>query len=305
LGLTPTIVTQHVVFDIDVQDRLVLMDEIFLLPEWHVRAIAGLSSRSIGFGDYCQTADLGFGQTAQSVFSCVPGEFYAELPTSFTVPQDVMALAHRLQLIPDHYRSLSSVHDSMFALRSIANFSCPVVTGSRECKVGFTNSLAYTIVTIQGARVESLVAHMCGRDLTVLDPAGTFATGMNRKKLLWTMLSRHSQRLYLDLAPAFSSSFGDWNLPFAENNDDIEYLPDPAFRVILSPSQLNGVVFNTFTPVTVEFVSPIQIRIYNNFTSVTRMLVHPFNPIPAAFQIVDTYRLQHPVSRSFFDIVRS
>jgi hypothetical protein len=288
-----TVLTQHVVFDFDQSDALLIMDEIWLLPEWHVRAIAALSERSIGFGDPYQTNDLGFGQLALSAFSIHPLEPSVELRTSFTVPQDVMAKAIELRLVPAYYRTLSKVKISMRMLRSIAHFSCPVVTGSRECKSGYANDRTYTIVTIQGARVTSLVAHICGRDLSVLEPSANFSTGYNRSKLLWTMLSRHSQDLYLDFAPAFFSSFGSWDLPFAENDHNITYLESPDFQVeVIHSGPRPGTFFQTFTPVTVEFLGCNNIRIYNVTHSHLCTIPIQFSHFPD-IDLRDEYTLPH------------
>jgi hypothetical protein len=149
LGLELSVITQHAIFDQpDVAMTVLLVDEVWLLPEWHIRAIAALSERCIAFGDPYQTNDLGFGQSSQSVFVPLASERWVELPTSFTVPRDAMDLAIALKLVPSHYRTLSPVGTSIYRLTGAARFNCPVVSASRECKAGFSTEHAYTIVTI-------------------------------------------------------------------------------------------------------------------------------------------------------------
>jgi len=292
LGVDLQASTQHRVFDQDVSHRILLVDEVWLLPAWHVRAIFALSPKVVAFGDPYQTNDLGFGQTAVSRFSPSPLERVIDLPTSFTVPKDTMALAHRLNLVPDHYRTLSSVSVSMYRLDRAANIYCPVITGSRECKAGMSHDEVRTIVTAQGARFSSAAAHICGRDLSVLEPSGTFASGQNRRPLLWTLISRHSHMLYLDLAPAFFSSFGFIDLPVAVDNDDILYVPAPRFRTYSVAANQAGLHFVTVTPVTLSWLAPTLVRLSNS-----TMSINVNTPLVPTFQdvlILDTHSIDIP-----------
>jgi len=269
LGVALEASTQHKVFDQDLSGAILLVDEVWLLPEWHVRAIFALAEKVIAFGDPYQTNDLGFGQTTQSRFTRDVSEKVVELPTSFTVPQDTMAYARLLRLIPGHYRTVSPVRQSMFVLTSNANISCPVITGSRECKAGMAHDEVRTIVTAQGARFESACAHVCGRDLTVLEAAGTFGTGNNRRPLMWTMISRHSFKLYLDLSPSFYNSFGVFDFPSAVNDENIEYILPPEFRAVVKvTAHAPGIHFDTFTPVKMHWQSPMTICVSNASTSI-------------------------------------
>jgi len=306
LGLELNVVTQHAIFDqLDVARTVLLVDEVWLLPEWHIRAIAALSERCIAFGDPYQTNDLGFGQSSQSVFVPLASERWVELPTSFTVPRDAMDLAIALKLVPDHYRTLSPVRVSIYRLTGAARFNCPVVSASRECKAGFSTEHAYTIVTIQGARVENLVAHCCGRDLTVLAADGTFSSGVNRSKLLWTMLSRHSRRLYVDFSDAFYASFGHIPIPvLSTDNEDVEYLEEPLFRV----RQLNegysiGFSFSSFTPVLIQRLSSTSIVISNRRMRVVRTVPYPV-PAFADFVALDPILVPTSFGRLTFIIER-
>jgi len=292
LGVDLQATTQHRVFDQDISRRILLVDEVWLLPAWHVRAIFALSSKVAAFGDPYQTNDLGFGQTAVSRFSPSPLEKVIDLPTSFTVPKDTMALAHRLKLVPAHYRTLSSVSVSMYRLDRAANIYCPVITGSRECKAGMSHDEVRTIVTAQGARFSSAAAHICGRDLSVLEPSGTFASGQNRRPLLWTLISRHSHMLYLDLAPAFFSSFGFIDLPAAVDNDDILYVPAPRFRTYSLAANQAGLHFVTVTPITLSWLAPTLVRLSNS-----TMSINVNTPLVPTFQdvlILDTHSINIP-----------
>jgi len=283
-GVNIVVFTQHEVFACQafVTDSVLLIDEIFLLPEWHIRAIAALSPRVIGFGDPWQTQDLGFGQMFLAPLQPRDNECIIELPTSFTVPQDVMALAISFQLVPPHYRTISRVETSMFKLRSICSFDCPAITGSRECKAGYPSEKTYTIVTVQGARFEDVVVHSCDRDLAVFDPNASFGSGINRNRLLWTMLSRHSRRCYLDFSPTFYRAFGPIPASYAEDDDVIKYFPTPQFEIQVFDTPSHFINFHTFTPVTVSFVSPFIIKVYNNNCSKTltlRAAITPFHDI--------------------------
>jgi hypothetical protein len=180
-----------------------------------------------------------------------------------------------------------------------------VVTASRECKAGFTEHTAYTIVTIQGARIPVLVAHCCGRDLTVLAADGTFSSGVNRSKLLWTLLSRHSLRLYLDFSPAFFSSFGSFDVPYLETDDEyITYAPEPDFGLQVVSANIHlGVAVSTFTPVVVSWVSPTCIRFSNRTRTIERYL--PFAlPRFDSFIAVDPVNLPALFGRLSIDVVR-
>jgi hypothetical protein len=232
--------TQHEVFEMDLTGRILLIDEIFLFPEFHVRAIAALADRVIGFGDPAQTHDLGFGQNFQARFAPQADENQVELPVSFTVPQDVMRYAKSMGWIPHHWSSLSPVQNSMEWVHRHANFNIPTITFSRECKVGFVQNsqLSYTVVTAQGARIPRVVVHLCDRDLGVLSPAGTFASGDNMLPMIWTAFSRHTEKLYLDVSAIAANTFAFPHLPFSPDNEDISYIPPGAVPqgVFISPS---------------------------------------------------------------------
>lgn len=228
LGIDILVSTQHVCFDLDLSDYVLLVDEIWMLPEYHVRAIANLSSRVIGFGDPYQTHDLGFGQLFQSRFQQQVDEEFVELPVSFTVPQDIITLAKSLGLIPHHWSSLSSIETSLYRLRNLAELKMPTISFARECKVGFRSSIGneYTVVTAQGARFYSVAHHICDRDLGILSPSGTFSTGDNLKPLLWTSLSRHSRLCVLDWSNSAYITFRVAPPPICNDDSVVKYLLD-------------------------------------------------------------------------------
>jgi hypothetical protein len=233
LGAHVQVFTQHTVLDQHIGDSVLLVDELWLYPEYHIRAIAAVARTAIGFGDPYQTNDLGFGQQFQAVFTLQTNEPSIELSTSFTVPQDVIRIAHDNLMIPKHWTSVSPVQESLFLVRGATKFDCPVITMSRECKAGFsTDDRSYTVVTAQGARFKNVVLHICDRDLSVLSPSGTFNSGGNRNPMLWTMLSRHSNCAYIDFN---RPTFYNFNITINNFADNLVYLKHPK-GVFITPS---------------------------------------------------------------------
>lgn len=205
MGVVLTVVTQHAVFELDLAGTdLLIIDEAFTLPHYHIAAICGLHHHTVICGDPFQLVDMGYGADHTDPLRPECAAIQLELTTSFTVPQDVLELAIRNRLIPAHWRTVSTVRHSIIPLGSSdvlpANVMC--VCGSRECAVGGRLSAARqrTIFTSQGSRFPEVVFHVCERDHSAID-AG--ADHQQRSGLIWTAISRHTRVLYLDLCLRF------------------------------------------------------------------------------------------------------
>jgi len=98
--------------------------------------------------------------------------------------------------------------------------------------------------------------------------------------------------LYLDLAPAFFSSFGFINLPVAVDNDDISYVSAPRFRTYSVASNQAGLHFVTVTPVTLSWLAPTLVCLSNS-----TMSINVNTPLVPTFQdvlILDTHSIDIP-----------
>jgi hypothetical protein len=203
-GVTIVVLTQHIVFTFPGVESfdLLVIDEAFTLPSYHVYALCALNPRSVAVGDPSQLTDMAIGAEIASPLTVDAAQVF-ELPVSFTVPQDVIALAHAQGLIPRHWRSVSPVTNSIrILLPGDTVPPLPMITASRECAAGGRLSFARqrTIFTVQGQRYGEAILHICQRDHSAID-AGSFH--QQRMGLIWTALSRHTQVLYLDLCQRF------------------------------------------------------------------------------------------------------
>jgi len=98
--------------------------------------------------------------------------------------------------------------------------------------------------------------------------------------------------LYLDLAPAFFSSFGFIDLPVAVDNDDISYIPAPHFRTYSVAANQAGLHFVTVTPVLLSWLAPTLVRLSNSTMSIN--VNTPLVPIFQDVLILDSYSIDIP-----------
>jgi hypothetical protein len=125
---------------------------------------------------------------------------------SYTVPNDVMEIAHRLRLVDPMAGTWSHRQLSVFRGTAASVFPTDGVVRlsfANECSGG----TGQTVFTYQGQRNHTIVLHACQRDMMAANMPG----------FMWSALTRHTELLILDWAPQCVQY---WHLEHLPEYDD-------------------------------------------------------------------------------------